>query len=46
MINDNNWEVWLYNAISHIPSNVSLGDAMKVEEKLREIVHEIRTTGL
>lgn len=46
MINDNNWEVWLHNAIMDIPSNVSLGDAMKVEEKLREIIHQVRTTGL
>lgn len=46
MINDNMWEVWLHNAIRNIPSNVSLGDTMKVEEKLREIVHQVRTNGL
>ena len=46
MITDNNWEVWLRNTIANIPSNVALGDAIKVEEKLREIVKLIRTTGL
>ena len=46
MVYDNIWEVWLYNAIRNIPANASTGDAMMVEEKLREIVRQIETTGL
>lgn len=40
------WDVWLYNAISSIPSGVSLGDAIKMEEILRELVAKLNTTGL
>ena len=46
MISDNMWEVWLYNAIRNIPMNSSTGDAMAVEEKLREIVRQIETGSL
>jgi len=40
------WETWLFNAINNIPSGVSLGDAIKVEEILRELVAKINSTGL
>lgn len=40
------WETWLFNAINNIPSGVSLGDAMKMEEILRELVAKLTTTGL
>lgn len=42
MINDNNkWECWVVNAIANIPYNVSLSDAIKVEETLKDLYKKI-----
>lgn len=43
---DTSWERWLYDAINHIPHGVSAGEAVKMEEALRELVRRIETTGL
>lgn len=46
MCDKSKWESWLEETISNIPSGVSLGDAMKMEEILRELVAKLNSTGL